>query len=355
MILRALLLLIPVSIALDFFAAPPLLIFAAAALAIVPLAEYIRHATEQLSAHAGSVVGGLLNVTFGNAAELILALFVLYAGKEQVVKATITGSIIGNSLLGLGIAIVAGTWGRERLTFIRERSGLLSSLLVLSTIALLLPAFYNYLERDVRGVANVQSLDEYLSLGVAVVLILAYGANLAYTLVTHRDVFGGAEEEGGAGQWSVGRALGVLVAATAVVAWEAELVSGALEATAAQLGLTEFFLGLIALPLVGNAAEYFAAVYFARQGKMDLVMGIALGASIQIVLLTAPILVLIGYFTGHPMDLVFDNPLELVAIAGIAFIVRAIAEDGETTWFEGVMLLVVYALLALTFFFVTPE
>ncbi len=248
---------------------------------------------------------------------------------------------------------MAGTWGRERLTFNRQRAGLLASLLILSTIALLLPAFYNYLERDVRHVANVQTLDEYLSLGVAVVLIVAYVCNLVYTLVTYRDVVGGeaGAEPAHGSAWCV---LGLLLGTTAIVAWESELVASALEATAAQLGLTEFFLGLIVLPLVGNAAEYVSAVYFARQGEMDLVMGIALGASIQIALLTAPVLVLLGYAIGHPLDLVFANPLELVSISGIAFIVNAIADDGETTWFEGVMLLAVYALLAITFFFVTP-
>jgi len=173
-----------------------------------------------------------------------------------------------------------------------------------------------------------------------------------YTLVTHRDVFGGQEETGHA-TWSLGKALAVLIGATVVVALEAELVSGALETTASSLGLSTFFLGIIVLPLAGNAAEYFSAVYFARQDNMDLVIGIAVGASIQVALLTAPLLVLIGFFIGHPMDLVFHSPLELIAIAAVAFAVNSIAQDGETTWFEGVLLLVVYALLALAFFFVT--
>jgi Ca2+:H+ antiporter len=350
--------LIPLSLALELAGAGPVLVFVGSAAAIVPLADWIRRATEQVAARSGSAIGGLLNVTFGNAAELILALFVLLAGKPAVVKATITGSIVGNSLLGLGVAILAGSWGREKQLFQRERAGLLASLLILSVVALMVPALFDYTERNLRRMAYPENLDEHLSLGVAVVLILAYGANLVYTLVTHRDVFG-ADEHGGGHEkpegrapWPLWVALAVLVAATAAVALEAELVSGALEATAGSLGLTQFFLGITVLPLVGNAAEYFAAVYFARQDRMDLVMTIAVGSSIQVALFTAPVLVLISWPLGAPMDLVFSNPLELIAVAAVAFGVNAIAHDGETSWFEGVLLLALYALLALAFFFV---
>jgi Ca2+:H+ antiporter len=349
--------LIPLSLALELAGARPVVVFAVAAAAIIPLADWIRRATEQVAARAGSAIGGLLNVTFGNAAELILALFVLLAGKPGVVKATITGSIVGNSLLGLGVAILAGSWGREKQRFQRERAGLLSSLLILSVVALMVPALFDYTERTLRRMAYPENLDEHLSLGVAVVLILAYGANLVYTLVTHRDVFGaegGGDHEHPEGRqpWPLWGALAVLLAATAAVALEAELVSGALEATAGSLGLTQFFLGITVLPLVGNAAEYFAAVYFARQDRMDLVMTIAVGSSIQIALFTAPVLVLVSYLLGAPMDLVFSNPLELIAVAAVAFGVNAIAQDGETSWFEGVLLLALYALLVLAFFFV---
>ena len=346
--------LVPISLGLGRLDAPPAVVFLVAAAAIVPLADWIRKGTEQVAATAGAAIGGLLNVTLGNAAELILALFVLAAGKPSVVKATITGSIVGNSLLGLGLAIVVGSWGRERQTFHRERAGLLGTLLIISVIALLVPALFDYTERNLRGVPSVGTLDERLSLGVAVVLILAYGANLVYTLVTHRDIFGVEEEtvEPGATRWPVWQALAVLVAATAAVAFEAELVAHALEATARALSLTPFFLGVIVLPLTGNAAEYFAAIYFARRNRMDLVMTIAVGSSIQIALLTAPVLVLVAYALGTPMDLVFSNPLELVAVAAVAFVVNSITQDGETTWLEGVLLLAVYAVLGLAFFFV---
>jgi Ca2+:H+ antiporter len=346
-----LLVLVPVSLGLHYLGhAPSWLVFAASVLAIVPLAEWIRRATEQLARIVGPSIGGLLNVSFGNAAELILALFVLAAGKPEVVKGQITGSMIGNSLLGLGLAVVVGSWGRDKLTFSRERAGLLASLLVLATIALLLPAAFDYTEqtRPDRG-----ALDEALSLGVAIVLVLVYLANLAYTLVTHRDVFA-SDELLQPAEWSLATALGVLVGATGFTAWEAEIVSGVLEPTAEGLGITTFFLGVTVLAVIGNAAEYFSAVYFARQGHMGLVMTTTVGSTIQVALLVAPILVLGSYAMGQPMNLVFANPLELIAIAGTTFAVDAIAQDGEATWFEGVLLLAVYVLFGLAFFFVTP-
>ncbi|HKA54980.1 MAG TPA: calcium/proton exchanger [Candidatus Binatia bacterium] len=352
MIFTYLLLLVPLSVGLAYRHTPPLWVFVTAAAAIVPLADWMRRATEEMTKSAGSAVGGLLNVTFGNAAELILALFVLRSGKAHVVKAVITGSIIGNSLLGLGLAILAGGWGRAKQVFPRARAGLLGSLLILSVTALLLPAFFDYTERRLSATPNTGVLDEYLSLGVSVVSIVVYAGNLMYTLVTHRDVFA-VEEKHERALWSLGRSLTILLGATAAVAVEAQLVSGALAATAGGLGLSEFFLGVIVLPLAGNAAEFFAALAFARQDRMGLVMSIAVGSSIQVALLTAPLLVLVSYILGRPMDLVFSSPLELIAIAGVAFAVNSIAQDGETTWFEGLLLVAVYALFALAFFFVT--
>ena len=350
-----LLLFIPLALALEHIVhAPAPWVFTAAIISIIPLAEWIRRATEQLAATVGSAIGGLLNVSFGNAAELIIALFVLSAGHGNVVKAQITGAIIGNSLLGLGLAIVAGTWGRAHQSFSRERAGQLGSMMMLAMIALMIPALFDFTERSHVGAAEIAMLDEKLSLGVSVVLIAVYIANLAYTLVTHRDVFAGAAEEGdqGTAHWSARKSVAVLVAATAVTALQAELVSSSLEGTAEGLGLTPFFLGITVLAVVGNAAEYISAVYFARRNRMGLVMSITVGSTIQIALLVAPLLVIVSYLIGKPMDLVFANPLELRAIAGVAFTVNAIAHDGETTWFEGVLLLAVYALLGIAFFYV---
>jgi len=362
MIFSLMLLLIPASLVLAYGVhASPLWIFITAVLAIVPLAEWIRKSTEQLAERLGSAIGGLLNVTFGNMAELILALFVLYEGHASVVKAQITGAIIGNSLLGLGLAIVVGTFGRPNQKFNRASAGRLSSLLILAVIALLTPALFDYTERGVSGAARASVLDERLSLGVAVVLIIVYMANLVYSLITHRDTFADANDhqvdekaEWPRVSWPLWKTLGILVAATIVTAVEAELVSGALEETSATLGVTTFFLGVTVLAVVGNAAEYVSAVYFARKNRMDLALNITVGSTIQIALLVAPVLVLVSYFMGHPMNLVFGNPLELIAIAGVAFAVNAIAHDGETTWFEGVLLLAVYVVLGLAFFFVTP-
>lgn len=329
--------------------------FAAAIVGIVPLAEWIRRATDHLARRAGPAIGGLLNVSFGNAAELILALFVLAVGKADVVKAQLTGSIIGNSFLGLGLAIVVGSVGRDRQQFKRERAGQLSSLLILAMIALLLPAFFDFAVRG-HGGSGRDTLDEHLSLAVSVVLIVVYFANLIYTLVTHKSVFA-FDEDGGhhadtAGAWPLWVSLGVLALGTAATAFEAEMVAEALESTATALGLSEFFLGVIVLAVVGNAAEYFSAAFFARQGRMGLAISITVGSTIQVALLMAPLLVIVSAFTAHPMNLVFSSPLELIAIAAVAFAVNAIAQDGETTWFEGVLLLSIYALFSLAFYFI---
>ena len=363
MIFRWLLLLVPLSLALTYLVhAPPLVQFAAAMAGIVPLAEWIRRATDELAHTLGSAIGGLLNVTFGNVAELLLAVFVLLDGHADVVKGQITGSIIGNGLLGLGLAVVAGSWGREKQTFNRASAGRLSSLLILSVIALLLPALFHLTERAAIDAATTRALDEHLSVGVSVVLLIVYAANLVYTLVTHRDVFATPDEDdasaesGGATRttWPVWRSLAVLVGGTAFVAWEAEIVSEALTETAGTLGVTTFFLGVIVLAVIGNSSEYLAAVYYARKNRMSMSMSITVGSSIQVALLVAPLLVLLSYFLGRPMNLVFANPLELIAIASVAFSVNAIAQDGETTWFEGVLLLAVYALFVLAFYFVVP-
>ena len=353
-----LLLVVPLSVAIAYATSPESVwTFVAAIVAIVPLAEWIRRATDHLARRAGPALGGLLNVSFGNAAELILALFVLAAGKSDVVKAQLTGSIIGNSLLGLGLAIVVGSLGRDKQTFKRERAGQLSSLLILAMIALLLPAFFDFAVKG-DGSAARGLLDERLSLAVSVVLIVVYVSNLIYTLVTHKSVFefdedaSGAEHHHDQPAWPLWVSLAVLAGGTAVTALEAEMVAGALESTATTLGLSEFFLGVIVLAVVGNAAEYFSAAYFARQGRMGLAISITVGSSIQIALLMAPLLVIVSAFTAHPMNLVFSSPLELIAVAAVAFAVNSIAQDGETTWFEGVLLLSIYVLFGVAFFFI---
>ena len=352
----ALLAVVPVAPALAYLTGlGPVWVFVSGALGVAVLADWVRRSTEQLAEHVGPAIGGLLTISFGSLAEVILALFVLAEGKTEVVRAQITGSIIGTSLLGLGLAVVVGGIGRDRQTFKRERAGQLSSMLILVVIALLLPAVFDLTERSMAGPQRLAITDEQLSIGVSVVLLALYGANLVYTLITHRGVFASKEadaEGGSGGAWPLWVAGGVLVAATAAIALEAELVSGALDGTAGSLGLTPVFMGVVVLALVGTASDLFAAAWFARQDKMGLAISICIGSAIQVALVVAPLLVLASWAMGKPMTLVFGSPLDLFAIAGTVFIVNAIAGDGETTWFEGVLLLGVYVLLGLAFFFV---
>ena len=350
----ALLLFIPLSLSLRYFTeTAPVWVFLTGAIAIAVLADWVRRATEQLAERAGSTIGGLLNVSFGNTAELVLALFVLSHAQTRIVQAQITGSIIGTTLLFLGISALVGGLGRTRQTFSQASAGLLSTLLFLVVVAILLPAVFDRTERAAAPGADISLLDERLSLGVSVVLLLLYAANLVYTLMTHRDVFAG-DAPGGGATWSLARALLVMAAGTTVIAVEAELVSGTLEATSQQLELSPVFMGVVVLALVGTAADLFAAVVFARQDKMDIVFAMCIGSAIQIALVVAPVLVLTSWVIGTPMNLVFGSPLDLFAIASTAFIVRAIAGDGETTWFEGLLLVGVYALFALAYFFENP-
>jgi Ca2+:H+ antiporter len=350
-----LLLFVPISLALAYWIRPsPLWVFFTAAAAIIPLGDRIRRATDTLASRAGPAISGLINISLGSIAEMTLALFVLSKGHVAVVKAQITGSLIGTSLLGLGGAIIVGGWTREKQTFKRERAGLLGSLLTLSVVALLLPALFDFTERSTFGARNPSVLDENLSVGVSVVLIIVYAMNLVYTLITHRDVFA-SRQSGESSPGPTRKSLAILAGGTLLVAAEADLVAGSLEPTALRLGFSPLFLGVILLALVGNVAEIMAAMYFARQDRMGLVMGICVGSSVQVALLLAPTLVLVSRLMGHPMDLVFSNPLELIAIAGAVFAVNAITADGETTWFEGVLLVAVYLLFGLAFFFATPK
>jgi Ca2+:H+ antiporter len=348
-----LLTLVPAAPVLEYLlGAPPLLVFGAGVVGIAVLAEWIRFSTEQLALHVGPAIGSLLTISLGSVAELLLALFVLASGQAEVVHAQITGSIMATSLLGLGLAILVGGIRRERQQFQRARAGLLSSLLILSVIALLLPALFDYTARSVTESPTVAFSDEEVSLSISAVLLLLYGANLIYTLVTHHDVFASGEEETGEVRWPVWATLLALAACTAAAALESELVSGALGNTAGALNITPLFLGVIVLALVGTIADVFAAVWFAHKDRMGLVMGICIGSSIQIALVVAPLLVILSWLIGHPMTLVFRNPIELFAIAGTTLIVNSIAGDDETTWFEGVLLIGVYLVFGLAFFFV---
>ena len=348
----ALLLFVPLSLALHHSGlVASAWVFLTGLVAIAVLADWMRRATEQVAEHAGSAIGSLLNVTFGNAAELVLALFVLSRAETQVVQAQITGSIIGTTLLFLGVAVLVGGTRHPQQTFSKAQVTPLSTLLLLLSVAILLPAFFNMTERMTSPRANLSQLDEQLSLCVSIVLLLLYGAHLLYVLVTHRVVFAAAPADAAAPQWRLPLGLAVMVGAAIGIAFESELLSARLAETASGLGLSPVFMGVVALALIGTVADLFAATAFARADKMDIVLGLCIGSAVQIALVVAPILVLASWALGRPMNLVFDSPLDLFAIAGAAVIVRAIVEDGETNWFEGVILIGVYVLFALAFFF----
>ena len=330
--------------------------FGMATAAIVPLANGFDEppiSGPALRPCSGRIVDGLDRKYGGDRHDVVRPC----SRPPRIVKGQITGSIIGNSLLGLGLAIVVGSVGRAKQQFSRARAGQLSSLLVLSMIALLLPAVFDRSLSAARSV-NGRALDEHLSVGVSCVLIVVYLANLASRLLSHRDVFAFAHDgdaepsRSDRRHWPLWQALAVLGVATVATTVEAHFMSVGLEAAASAIGLSPFFLGVILFAIVGNTAELVAAVYFARRGRMGLAISITVGSTIQVALLVAPLVVLVSAFTAHPMNLVFSSPLELVAIAAVAFAVSAVTRDGETTWFEGVLLVSIYVLLALAFYFI---
>ena len=346
--LDVLLLFIPVTIAFEVLKADPLLVFVASALAIIPLAGMLGRATEHLTTHVGAGVGSLLNASLGNAAELIIALAALREGLHDVVKASLTGSIIGNILLVLGASMIAGGVKYERQKFNQTAAGLGSSLLLLAAVGLIIPALFHFTAAD-RGV----KIEHELSLEIAIVLFIIYGLSLAFSLKTHRHLFAGDAHDAhdiGEKPWSYRLSLSVLAVVTILIGVMSELLVGAIEPTAQRLGLTQVFVGVILVALVGNAAEHSTAVLMAMKNKMDLAFGIAVGSSLQIALLVAPLLVFASYFFGAPLDLIF-TPFEVAAVTVSVLILGFVAMDGESHWMEGVMLVGVYAMLAIAFYF----
>jgi len=351
-VLNWLLIFVPITGVLAYWLHPAdSILFISAALAIVPIAALIGESTENLAVKTGPTIGGLLNATFGNATEMIIAVFALRAGKIEVVKASITGSMISNMLLVLGLALFLGGLRHRTQSFNKEVAGALASLLLIVTIAFLVPAMFDLTER-MGGVTPARALigDETFALAASVVLIGLYVSNLIFSLVTHKDLISSSDDPHEGEPWSTRRSVATLAVATLAVAWLSELLVGSLEGFSRQLGLTEVFAGLIIIPIIGNAAEHAASV-FAVKNKLDLAIQIALGATIQIALLVAPLLVILSFVIGQPMDLVIHRPLELVGLIGATLITASVARDGETNWLEGAMLLGVYLLLALAFFF----
>ena len=348
--------LIPVAVALDLLGAPATVVFACSALGIVPTAALMGRATEELAARSGPGIGGLLNVTFGNAPELIIALFALGQGLQEVVKASIVGSIVGNMLLVLGAAILAGGIGREKQHFNRVSASIQTTMLMLASAALIMPAIFELVEGQGLPTPGSESVHyggtvEHLSLAVAIVLLVTYVVGLFFSLKTHRDLFNpeyGDEDSWG---WSTRTSVTALAIAGVLVGVMSEVLVGSITEASESIGLSQFFIGVIVVAIVGNAAEHWVAVLVAVKDKMDLAVNIAVGSSAQVALFVAPVLVIASLFIGpYPLALVF-NGFELGAILLAIFVGNHVTADGESTWFEGVQLLAVYFVFALAFYF----
>ena len=350
--------LIPAAVALELTHASAGIIFAAAALGIIPTAALMGRATEELAARSGPGIGGLLNVTFGNAPELIIALFALSQGLHEVVKASIVGSILGNILLVMGAAMFAGGLRRDKQTFSSTAAGVQTSMLLLAAAALLMPAIFEMIEgKGLPGpgaeIVDYGSTVEHLSLAVAIVLIATYVAGLLFSLKTHRAIFNPHYEhhEDDTWGWSVKTSMIALGVAGLMVGLMSEILVGSIGEASEAVGLSEFFIGVIVVAIVGNAAEHWVAVLVAIKDKMDLSVNIAIGSSAQIALFVAPVLVIASFFLGpHPMALVF-NGFELGAILLAILIANYVAHDGESNWFEGIQLLALYVVLGIAFFY----
>lgn len=345
---RAMLLLaVPASGALALAHASPLFVFVTACVAVLPLASYMGESTEHLASRTGPTIGGLLNATFGNAAELIIAVVALRAGLVELVKASITGSILGNLLLILGLSLLAAGLKRQEIRFNRAAAGMSSAMLALAVIGLVFPALFHTAHPEAAARASEIRMSE----SVALILMATYACSLLFSMRTHKSLFGGDPHPLVAPVWGLGRALLILGLATTGIAVESEILVHATEAVTATVGLSETFLGLVLIPIIGNAAEHSAAVMFARKGQVDIALQIALGSSTQIALLVAPLLVFVGLGVGTGMDLIF-RPFEVIAL-GLATLVAALLTlDGESHWFEGVQLLAVYAMVGVAAFFI---
>jgi Ca2+:H+ antiporter len=355
---------IPIAAIFEFAHVGAVPTFFASTLGVIPTAALMGRATEELAARSGPGIGGLLNVTFGNAPELIIALFALNAGLHEVVKASLLGSILGNSLLVLGAAAFVGGLGRDRQYFDRAAASAQTTMLMLAVAALVMPAIFvldegEGLPSPGAEIVDYNSTVEYLSLAVAAVLILTYVAGLWFSLKTHRDLFNPREEAGHAGEadeeeeepWTVRKAIIALAIAGLAVGLMSEILVDSITETAEKINLSEFFIGAVVVAIVGNAAEHWVAVLVAAKNKMDLAVNIAIGSSAQIALFVAPVLVVCSFFLGpHPMPLVF-NAFEIGGVILAVLIANQVTNHGESTWYMGVQLLAVYVVLALAFLF----
>ena len=346
--LYALLILVPLAIGAELLHASPIVIFALSAAAIVPLSGILGTATEELAGHTGPTAGGLINATLGNFAELVIAAFALRAGLIDLVKASITGSILGNLLLVLGAAQLAGGIRYKTQKINPNLAGLSSTLLVVAVLGLVMPAVFYAAHPDPLRVATVR-----MSAWIAGLLVVGYLLSLVYSMVTHKAAFnegGDVSHHESPPHWSLRKAVIVLIAAAATIGVLSEFLVGSTEEAVQSLGLSEFFVGLILIPIIGNAAEHSSAVLMAMKNRMDLAVGIAVGSSIQVALLIGPLLVFLGLALGQPMDLAF-TVMEVASVAVAVAIASSVMKDSESNWLEGAFLLVAYAAIGVAFYF----
>ena len=343
---------IPVSVALERAHVPAPLLFFSAALAIIPIAALIVRSTEHLATYTGDAVGGLLNATFGNAPELIISLVALRAGLFDMVRASLIGAILANLLLATGIAFLLGGLRYRTQEYNAGAARLYGSMMLIAAISLAVPSAFNRFFSP-EGTMRQEGL---VNLATAFVLLATYGLYLVFMLKTHADFFqavggGKAEHEHEGPRWSVPRAIGSLVGASLLAAWMSELLVGAAEGTGKALGMSDVFIGIVFLAVVGGAAESGSAIAMGRKNKVDLTVGIAMGSSIQIALFIAPALVLASYFIApQPLELAFSRAETGTLFLGV-LIGALVAGDGRTNWFKGVQLITVYAMIAILFYF----
>jgi Ca2+:H+ antiporter len=346
--LFALLVFVPIAIAAELMHASPLVIFALSALAIIPLSGLLGRATEELAGHTGSTIGGLINATLGNFAEFVIAGFALHAGLIDLVKASITGSVLGNLLLVLGAAQLAGGVKYKTQKINPNLAGMSSTLLVVAVLGLVMPAVFHAVHPDPLRRATGD-----MSVGVAICLIVGYVLSLVYSMGTHKAVFcegGDVSSHESPPTWPLRKALLILVLTAVAIGVLSEFLVGSTELAVKALGLSQIFVGLILIPIIGNAAEHSSAVMMALKNRMDLAVSISVGSAIQVSLLVGPLLVLLGVLFGKPMDLAF-TVMEVASVALAVGIASSVMQDSESNWLEGAFLLIAYAVVGVAFFF----
>ncbi len=343
-ILKYMLIFVPISFIAKFMNASGSIMFILSCLAIIPLAGLMGEGTEEISFYAGPKVGGFLNGTFGNATELIISFFALKEGLFEVVKSSIAGAVIGNILLVLGASMLAGGLKYKTQKFNKKVVEVSSSMLLFAVLGLCIPALFTHTVDP----SLLNTRYEGLSIFVAVVMLIIYILSLLFSFNTHKDIYSNNEDHEGTAKWSLNKSILVLVISTIIIAIESEFLVNGIEPITQSLGWSEFFVGIILIPIIGNAAEHSTAVVMSRKDKMDVALEIAIGSSLQIILFVAPILIFISQLF-IPMSIVF-NEFELIALLAAVIIANRVSNDGESNWLEGIQLLAVYLIIAASFF-----